>query len=412
MEMLYVLNKEIQNINNIFLYGSGEFSVDLMIYLLQLDISIKGFICDEIKDDREKIFNKQIVEISEFKNANNAIVIIPSIYSDDEYNSLRDFGFKHIYWSSLYRKTFVKSVSNNIPKAFMINNKFLIKKNKIVYGSGISGVKWYKMLKHEGIKIDAFGDSSQSKWGHKIEDIEIISVNQIHEYDNDMGIAVSPAYTIDIFNSFEKQQQKNCFLPPSKDGLYLDNDRGIEKIADIGVIQKIIDSTKDKKVIIYGATKNAIKIYKILKCFSIEVEYLVDNENNFDNDIVIKSKYELLQENPDKLLIVIPDNEKAIYERKIKDLKELFDKVDYIYIGNSNGRICQYVDVDLGNSVKMDIMGFKIFKRIINENKKVYRVVTLGNSTTYAEYKWTIKSWSEQLFDKISELKNINIEVI
>lgn len=412
MEMLYVLNNKIEAIDNIFLYGSGEFSVDLMIYLLQLDISIKGFICDEIKDDRENIFNKAIVNVSELNNKDNVVVIIPSIYSDHEYSHLKSLGFKHVYWSSLYKKNFVKSPNSLMPKAFILNNKFLMKEKKIVYGSGISGKKWYKILRDEGINIDAFGDSSQSKWGSKIEEIEIIPVNQICEYEDNIGITVSPAYTIDIYNNFKKAQQKNCFLPPSKDGLYLENHIGIEKIPDIGVIQKIIDNSKDKKVIIYGATKIALKVYKILKSFSIEVEYLVDDKINPDCEITVKSIQDLLSENPQDLLIVIPDNQKKIYEKKIQNLKQLFEKVDYIYIGNSHGRICQYVDVDLGNNLEMDIMGFKKFSRVINEDNKIFRIVIFGNSTTYADYKWTIKSWSELLFNKISESKNINIEVL
>lgn len=412
MEILYILNNEIEKVNNIFIYGTGEFSIDVMTYLLQLEVSIKGFIYDDIYDVRERIFNKKVIGISELKSLEDVVIIIPSIYSEKEYNYLKEQGFTKVYWSQLYKKTFVDMADVNINKAFIINKKFLNKKNKIVFGAGVSGKKYLKLIEQNGIKVDAYGDSNQMKWGSKIEDVDVISISQICKYGDTAGIVIPPAYTTDIYNNLNKKQQNNCFLSPSKYGLYIENSNKLEELLDIGVIQKIIDHSKGKKVIVYGTDNVALRISEILKEFSIEVDYFIGEETSTNDKLKVNNKYHLLLENLEELLIVIPDIQKKIYQEKVESIKELSNLVKYITVGNSDGRTCQFIDIDLGYNALMDVMGYKVFKRIANNKEKTYRIITLGNSTTYAEYKWTIKSWSEQLFEKICEITNINIEVI
>lgn len=365
-EFLFEVNKELFKFNHIYIYGSGEFSVELMFYLLHFDLEIDGFIKEKTNYYKDKILDKDVFDLLQVKFEQNDVILLPVIYSDVEYTYLQTAGIKNIYVSSLYKKVFIfNSECSGImaPQVFQINNQFIKASKKFIYGAGKSGKQYLKILKDMGVKIDAFVDSDEKKSGNVIENTKVISKKQMYQYE-DIAIVIPPAFTVDIYNNIDKEFQNSCYLPPSRAGVYIESESGIEEFADLRIIQKLFEKFGNKKIVCYGTKRQHIQMYKMIKHFSVEIAYIVDDKeiNNFD--YTVKQLEVLKEEKFENLLLIIPDKgEQTILEKKQKII-ETIGNVDVLTMGNSDGRDCQYIDVDLGFSVMMSQMGFKEYHRI------------------------------------------------
>ena len=76
-----------------------------------------------------------------------------------------------------------------------------------IFGAGRRGVKLYKELYARFINIDYFCDNNQSVIGSKIDDVEIISFNELIKYKDNILVIIS---VVDYVN-IEKQLIDNEF---------------------------------------------------------------------------------------------------------------------------------------------------------------------------------------------------------
>lgn len=165
----------------------------------------------------------------------------------------------------------------------------------------------------------------------------------------------------------------------------------------------------DDKVIIFGVDFLAQQIDMYLEKKGINTRFFV--ELDVEEESYIRGKnvkpYKSISQLDDfktyKILVV--PCKTVIY--KIEALLEMGLEWENIVLNSTwtsfiEGKEYNAYDVQLGFTRVDDLSGFTIFEDKENSKEK-YTIVTLGNSTT-APYTSNIKSWSEILFNELTEL--------
>lgn len=166
-------------------------------------------------------------------------------------------------------------------------------------------------------------------------------------------------------------------------------------------IRCIIESIKNKKVILYGSGFYVNEVIDMLKCLDIIVEYCVDDDlSSVGTKISVKDVYSLILEDDEFYVLIVKKDRKRCAE--ILEGLGLKFLVHYNSIYNAKVRRKFihdiFMDVNLGYALpesETDGMGVKVLGDL--ENAK-YVIAVLGNSTSEpCVYPW--KSWAEYMWE-------------
>lgn len=404
LKYLHLLNDRISTEKHIYIYGTSEFSAELLCYLIQLQIYVKGFVYDDIQDKTD-VYGKNVYNIDELDDS--AVLIVPSIYSEQLVKQMRDKYAIEIYYSYVYKRKIVSIEDDSILPAFIINNEFK-KKETMLYGMGKTGKTYYDNLINV-IEFDYLGDSDTNKIGKEYCGKEILSFEDIGKL-GEINVAISPAYTIDIYKSLDRLHNLSLFLPANRENYYIYTEDGLNQFLDFTIFYEIVKKAKQKRVCIYGYDNIAKETEKILKLLDVNILGFLSEKIKEDScEKNTLNIYDLLYEKSNEVLVIIPDLNGECVRYKLDMVSSINENIECIYLLNGNGREQQYIDVDHGYTNKMTEFGFKHFKNSNCNLEKPIRIVTLGNSATYANYKCTMRSWSEILFEKLTETYNVEI---
>lgn len=181
-------------------------------------------------------------------------------------------------------------------------------------------------------------------------------------------------------------------------------------LKDFSVLEHIIYLSKSKKLILYGNDGFTESFYKVLTALGVEIAYCVADDNSTWS-YEVRNIYELLYEELEDICIIIPQQRKEteINKRKIADIlgDDFLEKG--IFTVHNAGGILEWdtIDLNLGYIQKKQ---FELFTSHINQDADTFKIVTLGGSTTYWNYMWENKSWSEQLAELYKKTgKNVEI---
>ena len=136
------------------------------------------------------------------------------------YNNLGDVLSKSIFEKRiLYSLTndnrYINEIIEISPDLKLLKDKIeqLIKRKKrvIAYGSGMKGVQFGRLCKDLNIKITAFCDSDEEKWGKELYDYQIISPDELWRKHSDAFIVITPIEHAEIHKNlldmgFEQEQ--------------------------------------------------------------------------------------------------------------------------------------------------------------------------------------------------------------
>lgn len=100
-----------------------------------------------------------------------------------------------------------KMFLENYKKMYFINS--MQSKPLVLFGASASGEKTYKLLSQKGVKIDYFCDNNKEKCGKTINNIEIISLNQLLTMDRDINILVTSSFYKEIMAQLKSYGFKN-----------------------------------------------------------------------------------------------------------------------------------------------------------------------------------------------------------
>lgn len=176
-------------------------------------------------------------------------------------------------------------------------------------------------------------------------------------------------------------------------------------------IKKICNS---KKIVLYGTDRYTLRYYRMLRCFNIKISYFVDNDinNNTLMNRKVVSVIDLLYEKENVYVLV---TKKVNLFNVLNELESMgfsrYKDFDFIepLIPYRDPLIS---DITYGYNREYpsqnDYVGFKVFGSL--NDKEVYRIVTLGGSTTDPT-RAGIKCWSEFLYEKLV-LNGYNVVVL
>jgi len=95
-------------------------------------------------------------------------------------------------------------------------NKLQTNQNKsnllVIYAAGTIGKLTLHALKEKNIKVDYFCDNDSTKWNTEIENIKIISPNDLDKFDKNIDIFITYYLFSAIVPSFENKGFKNLYL--------------------------------------------------------------------------------------------------------------------------------------------------------------------------------------------------------
>lgn len=168
-------------------------------------------------------------------------------------------------------------------------------------------------------------------------------------------------------------------------------------LKDFSVLENIISRRKQKKIVIFGTDTYANSIFQILKMLSIEISYFIGND---DKSPLTKSIYDLLYEDKEKIFIIIPQAGKAAESNRkqvARILGQDFIKSGVVTIYDAGGILTwDTIDINLGYIQEKQFQEFSSSNEISND---FINIVTLGGSTTYWNFMWECKCWSELLME-------------
>ncbi len=149
-------------------------------------------------------------------------------------------------------------------------------------------------------------------------------------------------------------------------------------------IHKIISRHPGKKLVIFGAGNGGLYIfYHALEC-GLEAEYFVDNLKSGTEFChkEVRSPYDLMYEDPEKLLVVVGINQQSA----IRSIVQQLEGIGFVQGENFEipefGQLyapADYLDPLLAYSRKDDLPGFKLTR---STGKNPLKIVCLGGSTS------------------------------
>ena len=191
-------------------------------------------------------------------------------------------------------------------------------------------------------------------------------------------------------------------------------------IKNNGIIQRIVCESINKKIGICGVDDSSYALQELLHHLGVEVErFFVWSDKNestiYENEKAVNI-YELMYEDIGTFFIVEPHAGRACIKYK-NVLAEMgyVEWQDYVHIFSTAMyedvivRSPDCIDINLGVLWSQDRDGFTVFG---SDREDAYTIVSLGGSTTYADWLVYAKCWSELLYEKFCNSGRKNIRIL
>lgn len=399
MENLFYLNKEIEEAQNVVIYGAGNYGKEIAEYFADIGIKVAFFCDSNSKKSGQRIKDIEVIEPEKLLELNNICIVIASIKAWKQiYDNLIKMGID--------KKRIVSNVGLN--NMCMIKKEILQDKKVLIAGADEFGLRLLYKLLDAGIYVEGFLDDNEALRGGSLLNKKILSGKEIHDGDD----------VIIIYHTREEIEERqggvtvfdNSFLGWQSSGLFINN-----IFVNFRVLHYLALVQKSRKIVIYGSDECAEKCEKVLKLLDIKTEYFIDEkeEGRELSGKQIKSMYDLLYEEDKCYIYICGEKAQKDYETCRMQLIELgFEEgLDFVPSWERNGY--HIFDPHLGyipitSASGKDYRGFCTFEA--GEMKGKYKVLVLGGSTSDPYY-MPFKSWCEILRDTCAR-NGWNVEVI
>ena len=270
-------------------------------------------------------------------------------------------------------------------------------KKNIIWGCGNNGKKLLLSLLHQNIHVDCFCDSDIQKQDVHLLNKKVISPDEIVQNKENYNILISVG---------REQDAKEIVDYLTKNGVnnYLTwkdlvTYTYINPEFELETLYKVIRDTQNKQVIIYGADRKGFALKSILELLDIRIKYIVDvvNEESVIDNILVKSVYDLIEEDVEETFILIIGSrggDKAVILEKLG----FHFYTNYNYMENylDTGAIF-YLDPHLGHNYVYDSPETPGIMKWGGDKDDLI-IVTSGGSTTDG-YQYKFKSWPQILYE-------------
>lgn len=281
-------------------------------------------------------------------------------------------------------------------------------KKNAIWGAGNNCVNVLINMINQGVYIDCICDIDEKKIGICIWNKEVVHPDRIlrekHEWNVIIG-TTNREFERQIIEKLEGAEIRD-YVPARKINplLYGFN-------INPSIIWRFVKDAKEKRHILFGDNLESDKIIHIAELLDISISYKVTD--CYDDCLENNSKdvYDLLDENREEIIVIIPDkdNREVLRKKEILDNLGLQEKLnyfvwDYYSYCNDNKYI---LDPCLGYTyVDKGLSGISLFGEL---NARL-KIAIVGGSTSDAT-RFVYKCWGEYLFDLLSN-KGYDICVI
>jgi lysophospholipase L1-like esterase len=356
------------------------------VCLLKKGIYIKGFATDKKSMFNLKMYNKKIYDINTL-NRENTIVFYDT-----------------------YLGRFDVELPRCVQNARMLNPDIAFK-NIIIWGSGITGRRVYKILSENGIEVACCVDSNKDLEGTYLYNLPVYTTEYLEKFEERPVIIEAMENWEELDNSIRGSYDQRFYFS------FIEND--MKKLSkNTSYINLMFNLTSwhnnfaffvDKTVYIYGVGEYENELAKYLKLLDIDFGgFLIDKSEEMVSSVYTNYNVSYIEE-----ILYEKDYFIWVYEkRNVKKLEELglISHANYIYHNGTNNTSIkrkQILDTNLGynyliNSKYPGILIYGI------EKKKNYKIAVLGGSTTDGKL-YFFKSWPQLMYE---ELYNKGIENI
>lgn len=360
----------------------------LFVSMLKKGIYIKGFATDKESMVGLKMYNKKIYDIDTL-DQNNSVVFY-----------------------DIYLKRFDVEVPKKVHNIRMLNPD-VPKDNIVIWGSGVTGRRVYKILSENGIKAEFYVDSNRALKGTYQCGLPVYA-------PEDMGNSAEPPIIIEAMEKWEELDA--CIREEYEKRFYfsfIENDVR-EKIYGGHFIKQMFDLMSwngnfkffiGKKVYVYGTGKVEREMARYLKLLDISFGGLLTDESDVAGietcgGCNVRYVEEVLYEK---------DYFVWVYERKrVKRLEELGLKSheNYLYyhgVNNTSQKRRNILDTNLGHNYLTDgkYPGITIYGE---DKEKDFKIGVLGGSTTDGKI-FSFKAWPELMYEELHNRGLDNITV-
>lgn len=340
-------------------------------YLMRKNIYINGFVTNSSDKAELKMYNKKVYNLDSLQQENT--VVFYDIWFRDIWKAYKDRG-----------------------QRARIINPDLDQENIVIWGSGITGAKVFRLLAEAGIKVHFFVDSDKSLVGTVKCGIPVCSPDVLEE-NSTIIEAMEKWQQLDEEISARHLKRFHFSLSTIWDQISCNID-GIEKSVFNLSYFWTCNRFEGKRIYVYGFGDVEKSFANCLNLLDYEFGgFLVDNRKEIENDdCQIRNVEEIVYEH--NYFVWIYDRHK---NQKLRELGLRY-YIDYEcavreYGIATDAKCC--LDVNLGQSylTESKYPGIIVYG---TENHSDYKIAVLGGSTTDGAA-FPFQSWSRILYEKL-----------
>lgn len=148
----------------------------------------------------------------------------------------------------------------------------------LLFGASKMGVQVSNELKKRGIKIKNFCDNDENKYGKKINDICVISLDELKEKNRDINIMITTCFFEEVYGQLVNLGFKNIMYRPGlESNLFYDTKIIKNNISDIEEVYNLLEDKKSKEVMLGIINHRLTNNFNYIKC---------SKNQYFDSDII------------------------------------------------------------------------------------------------------------------------------
>ncbi|MDE7131970.1 MAG: SGNH/GDSL hydrolase family protein [Lachnospiraceae bacterium] len=362
---------------DIYVWELSKDSVTVFGLLAFHQIDISGIVTVSQKYVGKTFLNRKIVISEEIENKEKAVIVLPDNFRGKNLPQ----GIECIRYSEM-----------------LDVDKSLYNSEVFIYGAGYGGRLMYDRLQKAGVEVKAFCVSQRKKEESEFLGKPVLEIDEI-ACSQDQAIVVSviqEQYRSEILDRLQEKRARNVYIEDVMP--YYDMWQGM-------FMQAIYRATiEGRDIYLYskGINYQAQFIKEVFQMYQINIRGYV-HKNARDG---IRDVYELAFEDPERIIVIINENE-LIECQEISEILESigFSLDKFNYVGTrlvsteyKNG-IRFFLDPLLGASAR-DGQGFPGVR--IGRAEDGLSILVLGGSTS-TERVYRTKSWPYLLHRKLQE---------